>query len=273
MEISMVNEGKEKKISSGFLSITSLRDFVIVLVLGIVAWKLAVSDIQIDMSKFSFSELLALLLSLFSVALSVAFYFKADETSSQFYNNSYKFTKDISEILGRMEAGFGERLRHLDEGYSRQLDRALVPPTNAEITKNEEELEKRKDEQQELIKTLIDKAELAVAEKEDFLIKLNDANRKLETAQIELMQHKSEAVNATSKNRKVKKDILSFLARRISRDLPSNGSITMIDINNAFRRVFGSLSVEAIEDLRHLGLLDADNYLTAEGVHGVMQEM
>ena len=68
--------------------------------------------------QFDFSNLLSLILALFSIALSALFYFKATETSNAFYNNTYKFTNDIAELLARIESGFGERLRHLDEGYN-----------------------------------------------------------------------------------------------------------------------------------------------------------
>jgi len=63
------------------------------------------------------STLLSLLLALFSVALSALFYFKATDTSNAFYDNTYKFTKEIAELLVKIESGFGEKLRHLDEGY------------------------------------------------------------------------------------------------------------------------------------------------------------
>lgn len=72
------------------------------------AWKLLSAEFKIDLASFSFNDFLALVLALFSVALSVAFYFKANEASNQFYDNTYKFTKEMSEILGRIEAGFGD---------------------------------------------------------------------------------------------------------------------------------------------------------------------
>ena len=86
--------------------------------LGVLSWRFAWIDFNVDLSKFEFSDLLALIMGLFAIAMSVAFYFKATDTSNKFYDNVYKFTQETSEILGRIEAGFGERLRHLDEGYT-----------------------------------------------------------------------------------------------------------------------------------------------------------
>ncbi|MFM2334285.1 MAG: hypothetical protein RIS91_288 [Bacteroidota bacterium] len=88
---------------------TWFKFIVGILVTLLLVYKLAVSNLSFDFSKFDFNALLALLLSLFAIGLSVAFYFKATDTSNLFYDNTYKFTKEISEILGRIEAGFGER--------------------------------------------------------------------------------------------------------------------------------------------------------------------
>ncbi len=82
-----------------FLLVTTILALVI-------AWKIYRSEV----------DLTGTILALFSVGLSVAFYFKANETSNQFYDNTYKFTNNMSELLGRIDSGFGERLRHLDEG-------------------------------------------------------------------------------------------------------------------------------------------------------------
>lgn len=71
---------------------------------GVLIYRLATAPFSIDLTGFNFNDLLALLLALFSIGLSVAFYFKATETSNEFYDNTYRFTKDISEILGRIEA-------------------------------------------------------------------------------------------------------------------------------------------------------------------------
>jgi len=56
--------------------------------------------------------------------MSFAFYFQASQTSNTFYDNTYKFTKDTSEVLGRMEGMFGEKLSHLNDNYTR-MDKRL----------------------------------------------------------------------------------------------------------------------------------------------------
>lgn len=68
-------------------------------------------------------SILSMLLAFFSIFISIFFYFKADETSSKFYDSSYDFMKEQSVLLGRIEERFGEkfenlfsRIDHLDAG-------------------------------------------------------------------------------------------------------------------------------------------------------------
>jgi hypothetical protein len=90
-----------------------IRDVLVIAFIILFAWKLLNANISLNLSGFAFSDLLSLLLALFSVWLSVAFYLKASDTSNKFYDNTYRFTSNISELLGRIEERFGERLRHL----------------------------------------------------------------------------------------------------------------------------------------------------------------
>ena len=75
-------------------------------------------------------SILSMLLAFFSIFISIFFYFKADETSSRFYDSSYEFMKEQSELLGRIEERFGEkfenlfsRIDHLDAGQVEKENR------------------------------------------------------------------------------------------------------------------------------------------------------
>ena len=57
--------------------------------------------VTIYKNSFSVESILSTLLAFFSIFISVFFYFKADETSSKFYDSSYRFMKDISVTLGK----------------------------------------------------------------------------------------------------------------------------------------------------------------------------
>ncbi|EKD32679.1 MAG: hypothetical protein ACD_77C00002G0002 [uncultured bacterium] len=140
---------------------------------ALLVYKLALSDLAFDFSKFDFNALLSMILALFAISLSVAFYFKATDTSNLFYDNTYKFTKEISEILGRIEAGFGERLRHLDEGYSglaNKFDKGSneqnVKETKEEIEKEKQKLKEEIEERDKIFNTLLEQSQLESHEKE-----------------------------------------------------------------------------------------------------------
>lgn len=276
----MSNEPQSKKTSTGFLTLPILRDSAVVLLIAIVGWKLISSDIQIDLSKFSFSELLALLLSLFSVWLSVAFYFKASDTSNQFYDNSYKFTKEMSEILGRIEAGFGERLRHLDEGYSGIRDKFDRLPQygtaiSAEVKREEEEIKKREGEQRALLENLAKRAKLAEGEKEEIFAKLAEKNEELEQARLELrhLRHRSEDLSPI--DRDLRRNLLRYVADRINDGIPPgiDSKSPLASIGQTFRRIKGDLHTDAIRDLQRFDLVDEQGNLTREAISRIRLEM
>lgn len=81
--------------------------------------------ISIYRNGFSADSILSTLLAFFSIFISIFFYFKADETSSKFYDSSYDFMKEQSVLLGRIEERFGEkfetllsRIDHLNNGQA-----------------------------------------------------------------------------------------------------------------------------------------------------------
>ena len=65
----------------------SVLKIIVVSVFSILlAYKLALSDVNFDFTKFDFSDLLSLVMALFSIALSVAFYFKIEIQKSKELN-------------------------------------------------------------------------------------------------------------------------------------------------------------------------------------------
>lgn len=155
-----------------------LKVYCIGLLITILSYKLLTSQ-NFSISNLDFSDLLSLLLALFSIGISVAFYLKATETSNTFYDNTYKFTQDTSQILGRIEERFGQKLDHLDQGYtgvSQQLDRlASIPDprlTQESIEHDEAELKMSEKQRNDLINSILEKAKLEEPEKDSFIKQL-----------------------------------------------------------------------------------------------------
>lgn len=175
----------------GFLSWAKFRDLTIVLFCVSLAYRLAVSEISIDLSGFGFTDLLSLILAISAIVLSAAFYFKADESSKSFYNNSYEFTKNISELLGRIEERFGAQLLNIHKGYDDLNSKIGVYPLDVKRGREEQEREreavKNSEEQyQEIIDDLMVKAQMGEAEIASMKSRMADLANEADRAKAEL---------------------------------------------------------------------------------------
>jgi hypothetical protein len=191
-ETKNLSNSKENDLKTKSSLFTWFKFIVGLIFSGLIAYKLAISELSFDFSKFDFTSLLSLIMSIFAIGLSVAFYFKATDTSNLFYDNTYKFTKEISEILGRIEAGFGERLRHLDEGYSGLVNKfdnghveQNIKETKEEIEKEKQKLKAEIQERNNILNSVIEKAQLEQHEKEEI-------RRQLKEKEIEISKQNRE---------------------------------------------------------------------------------
>jgi len=170
---------------------SAVKAFAYVCLISVISYKVLVTPVNFVLD---FPTLLSLLLAFFSVGLSALFYFKATETSNNFYDNTHKFTRDISQLLSKMESGFGERLKHLDEGYSSVRDYLQNNNNNSstnekleEDLKNEVELvRKTAAEKQEMINSLIEKAHLEGEEKNNYIKLFKLKEKELDESKAEL---------------------------------------------------------------------------------------
>ncbi len=162
---------------------------IIVIVICI---KILISDFDFSELQFGFTDLLSMLLALFAVWISINFYHKNNETSSKFYNNTYTFTKDISETLGRIEERFGEKLESLKEenkSLSTRVEKYYTGFGSKTIDKEKDE-KKEKEIQQKLEKELEEKNKLLDQFTKKYKIAEQDRNQF-----IEMLNHKAEEVN------------------------------------------------------------------------------
>ncbi|EPN6724801.1 hypothetical protein ACT2UN_000881 [Pseudomonas putida] len=180
----------------GWLNWPRARDISIFLLMIVGAYRLAVSRVEIDLSGFSFTDILSMVLAIFAIALSAAFYFKADESSKTFYDNSLKFTSHMSETLGRIEERFGESLKNIHEGQSglsRKFDSFPFDLKEAREGKQREEdaVVAREAEYKQALDELMQKAHLADGEKEELRDRLTSIAKELETSKAELARYKT----------------------------------------------------------------------------------
>lgn len=251
-----------------------LKIFIILLFSFLITWKLLTSSININLSDFNFADLLSLILALFAVALSVTFYFKAIETSNDFYNNTYKFTNEMSEILGRIEAGFGERLRHLDEGYiglREKFDKFPIDIYKVEeqVKVEEEEVKKKLEERNKIIESLANKAKLQENEKSELFSKLQGLEIELNDAKstMSLLQGKLKKAEI---NDFEDFDIPDRMRNYIQSDLTDllGSNVKERDINqikNRFDSLKEEIYPEFLKDMQHFGYTDSENNLTEIG--------
>lgn len=175
--------------------------------------KLYSSAFQIDLAS-----LLSIILAVFSIGLSAAFYFKATDTSNRFYQNTYIHSKDIATLLAKIESGFGEKLNNLNSNYNNVRD--LIQNTtekkeeiNDEMERKNEEIEEIKSSKDKIINDLIDRTNLAEQDREKIKMQLKNKDESLKKAQnnISNLESKLARLNSynpvASKGRKVEFDI------------------------------------------------------------------
>ena len=249
-----------------------LKVSVILLFSFLITGKLLTSPININLSDFNFADLLSLILALFAVVLSVTFYFKVIETSNNFYNNTYRFTNETSEILGRIEAGFGEQLRHLDEGYTGLRDKIDKFPIDThqvekQFKKEEEEVKKKEEERNKLIESLAEKAKLKENEKLKVFSELKELEKKLNDAKstrVFLQRRLKKARIKSEKDWKEQSRMRTYI-KHILIDLLDIKERDINQIKNRFNSIKQELPSTFLLDMRELGLVNFEMNLTDEG--------
>jgi len=235
--------------------------------LAMLIWKLFNASFQFNIGDVGFQEVLSLSMVLFAIGLSAAFYFKATETSNRFYDNVNKFTKDTSEILGRIEAGFGEKLRHIDESYSGIRNKFDMLPsltdTREKVALEEKEVKKKEAERDALLEELANRAKLVEKEKKLVLQKMQQSDRELSDARMQLqrLQHRLEKAE-------IREDtpghILDFTRKEVVPRFPKEASDA--ELYFFFNKLKETLPRGYIRDLEKYGFTNKNSDLTKKGL-------
>ena len=253
-----------------------LKVILILLFSFIISWKIITTPLNIDLSDFNFSDFLSLQLALFAIILALVFYLKANETSNKFYDNTYKFTNDISILLGRIEAGFGERLRHLDEGYTGLVDKfdripIDVTKVKEQVVEEEEEIKEKERERNQLIETLAERAKLQEDEKTELFINLKTTENELNIAKDELGLLKRKLSNAQiisspHPHPELFDSVMFYLIDEIGSETISLGNLE--NIQKRFDAV--SINTKVTEYLLKWRFLDDENKFTRKGIGALL---
>lgn len=229
-----------------------------------------------------FPTLISLLLALFSVGLSAMFYFKATDSSNTFYDNTYKFTKDIAELLIKIESGFGEKLKHLDEGYTSMRSRIETiysrPADDIEKTKQKIEIEKQEIEKMliernKIVQHLLERSQLQKEEKDKITEQLKSKEAEVAQSQAEITKlnrrlsverffNKTRTTTESSFSTSLAKYTFEHVIKKIGHekvlDMPS------AIVRRAFDELKTSLHPGYLKDMEHREFFDGR--LTNEGL-------
>lgn len=264
---------KAKDEDGGFLTWSNLRDFSILVFCVALAYRLAVSDISIDLSGFGFTDLLSLILAISAIVLSAAFYFKADESSKSFYNNSYEFTKNISELLGRIEERFGAQLLNIHKGYDELNSKFGGFPHDASLIRAEQEKEREviKDSEgkyQEIIDNLMVKAQLGDQEMASMREAMSALKTEAQHAKDELARHSASLIEVGDKPSGMSDDLFLVLKEIVREHFApkykKGHPQYIVDKFNSLVN-YGTLPHRVIRELEHLGFY-SNGTLTGEGM-------
>jgi len=276
-------ENQLKKLTNGAIRIS------IIILFSVIAWRIAWSGFSLDLSKFDFSDLLAMILALFAMSMSVAFYFKSTDSSNQFYDNIYNFTQKTSEILGRIEERFGERLRHLDEGYGRIQSRfdgiantpdeieKKVKETEGKEEKEKEKLKETNKAMQKMIEQLAERAKMQQQEKDEFYQNMEKLAAEKNLAQERIREIEEDRDQMQHQLRIMERDIMrgarelhspaleQLLHHPEFRNLAEHDAPLEI-LQKHFRRVIEDFPMETVKHLQKEGILNGRGDITQAGI-------
>lgn len=233
----MLELEKEKhKVSPIKITVCVAGGIGTVMFVGLLCYRLVKTD-------YSFDSILSTLLAFFSIFISIFFYFKADETSTNFYKSSYDIMKDVSVTLGKIEERFGEKLNSLNDKVS-HLDNIS--------SEKSEEIKEQKDDKDKIINELMDKAHLDEEEKKKYRQQLEDSERQIEILKKEQFIARREADRLR----------LKMESEELQDRWEPNNKVLMSLLNGEK----SNLSIATIRRLIRLGYLDDDGNVNEDKI-------
>ncbi|MFQ2253296.1 hypothetical protein ACK33C_09695 [Aeromonas hydrophila] len=282
-DVILTREGFTLSDNSNIVDKATLWDWVkaicTLVSVGVACYKIYLTPIALTVD---FPTLLSLLLALFSVGLAALFYFKATETSNTFYDNTYNFTKDIAQLLAKIESGFGEKFRNLDEGYSSVRDYIQnnsstskgIDDTKKKIEGEKQEIEKVLEERNKIVRKLLEQSQLQEEEKEAVAQQLAEKEQELEASQKELSRMNKKLFFERMRKREerdIDPGMEGFTKDFIIRELDPEriARLPLSRIRRMVDEVLSKAPRQYIEDLERHGFFD--NGINNDGIQFIRQ--
>lgn len=240
-----------------------LRESVLLIVLAYLAFSFISGKIGISFGTkaLTASEIISILLAFFAILLSAAFYYMSTQQSNLFYHNVHQFTKDTSEILGRLDeqvkniGGKQTELRDtFEKNYTYNKQNSSLEKKEAkiaeELEKKEENLKEKEKNINETVDTLIEKIKFESEEEKKKLKSDLERERKEILALRSEMKEKSDVIGIIQKVRRYTKRII--LSR--SREEITNRRPVVI-----FREILNEIGASEFKrDLVRLGYIEVN---------------
>lgn len=238
-----------------------VKDVMIVLLVGVVVFKIIQMDTKLNLSNLSATDLVALLLAVFSVGLSAAFYFAATGSSERFYDNMHKFTKDTSVILGELK----EQVKSVDKGQQEVKARVEHYGNNGTIAsaediqdKEQKVIEAQKD-MNKVMSTIFENMKIDQKEKDKIKAELTAKEKLLADSMSQLSELKAQRHD--EKIRKVRNHTRMFIRRKVKQGLEFEDILSdLTDI----------ITGQYLEDMIDLGFFE-EGQVTPNGVEFISQ--
>ncbi|WP_312967071.1 hypothetical protein [Acinetobacter gerneri] len=183
-----------------------LREIAVLGILTYLAYSFISGDIGITFGTkaLTASEIISILLAFFAILLSAAFYYMSTQQSNLFYHNVHQFTKDTSEILGRLDEqvkNIGGKQSELKDTFEKNytynnqngVTQKKEEKINEELEKKEEDLKEKERSINQKIDSLIEKIE-SEEEKEKLRFELEHERAEIKKLKAE-MNDKSNLLN------------------------------------------------------------------------------
>lgn len=247
---------KEKEKSPSFLR----KTIYVVSAISFLAFVILIC-LSIYKNSFTAESILSTLLAFFSIFISVFFYFKADETSANFYDSSYQTMKDICVTLGKIEERFGEKLNNLNEKVS-HLDQKSKEAT--------QEIEDKQEDKDRIISELLEKENLTAEERANYKRELERKDQEISRLQSYRMRAEREAAMLRHKIERLPSELI---AASEMDDMYHGASYSVTGFTQKLLHKIletgqmpENMSMRSKTMLRKLGCIDSENNINMDRV-------